>query len=427
MNSTLHRHHAASVVALAAWLLVACGSSAPPTTPTQGEWFGEHVSFHLEGGQLSGWSLQGTYCEVTGTEGSACMGLPSGAAGTTVALDGDSFEATFGDVRVRGTFVESEEAEGTWAVDASGCCAASGTWQAELIEALAPPDPEPGSGSGSGVTPDPGTGGVFTSAQKLCARWTDDRADLDEPFWTGDSASCTAGDIDGESRARVLRVVNLYRAVAGLEPVDLDEDYNALAQACSALMDANDTIEHMPPDTWDCYSYDGAKGASESNLATTPAVAAIDLYMGDTGNEDTMGHRRWILQNGLGPFGVGSTNEFSCLHVLGSRSVGPVPWTAWPPPGLFPIEAAFTLEPVGWSFHNHALESLENATVQVTNKGELLPVDTWPLAGGYGGSEALAFRPEGWSIQAGETYEVEIGGIASPVAYSVVVIDCGQP
>ena len=245
---------------------------------------------------------------------------------------------------------------------------------------MAEPDPGPGGGSGGTVVrPNPEVADVFTSAQALCERWTGDRANLDEPFWTGNPVGCDPGDIASEGRSRVLLQANLYRAIAGLPPVELDEEYNALAQACSLMMDANDALDHAPPDTWDCFTYEGAKGASESNLSTTPAVRAVDGYMGDSGNETTMGHRRWILQNGLGPFGVGSTDTFSCLHVLGSRSVGPTPWTAWPPPGLFPVQAAFTLEPVGWTFHNHALPTIGDAIVQVTKGGVPLDGDTWLL------------------------------------------------
>ena len=192
-------------------------------------------------------------------------------------------------------------------------------------------------------------------------------------------------------------------------------------------MDANNTIDHVPPETWECYSYEGAKGAGESNLATTPAVQAVDLYMGDNGNETTLGHRRWILQNGLGPFGVGSTDGFSCLHVLKSTSVDSVAWTSWPPEGRFPSSALFTLQPVGWSFHTHTHGSLEDAEVTVTQGGEVLPVDVWPLLGGYGGSEALAFNPSGWSPQAGVTYQVDVTGLTPPVSYTVEVVDCGTP
>jgi uncharacterized protein YkwD len=402
-----------------------CSDSAP--TPTEGDWRGEQAGFHLEGGVMSAWWVQGMYCEgadLSAVGGQTCVRVPSGTAGASVPVLGASFAANFGDLSVAGTFVSGQRVEGTWSLSAESCCSEQGLWSAELYAALPKPINEPDAGTTDDGTTPPDRPSTLSSAEAVCARWNSDRAELEEPTWSG-GGDCDPGDIDAEGRARVLRQVNLYRALAGLAPVELDEQYNVLAQACSALMDANQTIDHVPPDSWTCYSYDGSKGAGESNLATAPALAAIDLYMGDNGNETTMGHRRWILQNGLGPFGVGSTDQFSCLHVLGSHTVGPSPWTAWPPPGFFPIQVASTLTPVGWSFHNHALKTLEGASVQVTHDGETLPVDSWPLEGGYGGSEAIAFRPDGWSVQAGKTYTVTIDGIDAPVTYTVEVIDCG--
>ena len=63
----------------------------------------------------------------------------------------------------------------------------------------------------------------------------------------------------------------------------------------------------------------------------------------------------------------------------------------------------------------------------MTQGGEALSIDVWPLLGGYGGSEALAFSPSGWSPQAGVTYQVNVTGISPPVSYTVEVVDCDAP
>jgi uncharacterized protein YkwD len=401
-----------------------CTDASDSRAPIQGEWLGDQAGFHLENERLDGWWLQGMYCEVDDGP-SSCLATPTGVPTASAALVDDTFVLHLGDLTLSGSFLTREQVEGTWFIDAPGCCSANGVWSAVLIEALPEPvvlpdDEDPGDLTHT-VTPTPSV------PEDVCAHWSQERADLTEPNWQGNAVGCDEGEIDEDARARVLRQVNLYRALTGLPPVALDDEYNALAQACSALMDANDTIAHVPPEDWNCYTYEGAKGAGESNLATTPAVQAIDLYMGDTGNESTLGHRRWILQNGLGPFGIGSTDAFSCLHVLGSTSVDSVAWTAWPPAGNFPSDALFTLEPVGWSFHTHTHGPLETAEVTVTSGGEVLPVEVWPLEGGYGGSGAIAFRPIDWSPRANTAYQVDVTGISPPVTYVVEVVDCGAP
>ncbi len=412
-------------------LLSGCGSgSALSEGPVQGAWRGDQAAFQLEAGVLSGWWLQGMYCE--GSSPSPCLALPTGVPSASTELDGDAFTLTLGPFNLEGRFVTSERVEGQWSIEDPECCSSTGPWAAVLVEALPTPTPEldaheadaQGEDSGEApLTPLP-TPSAPTNEAEVCALWESERSDLREATWSGNSSTCDISDIDAEARERVLRQVNLYRALAGLPAFELDEAFNQLAQSCSVLMDANATIDHFPPDSWACFSDEGAKGASESNLATAPAVFAVDLYMEDTGNASTMGHRRWILQNGLGPIGVGSTNAFSCLHVLGSTSVDPVAWTAWPPPGAMPSAALFTIESVAWSFHTHIHSSLADAEVTVRAGAEELEVEVWPLAGGYGGSEALAFRPIDWSVEPGGTYEVHLTGIEPPVSYSVSFPRC---
>jgi hypothetical protein len=84
------------------------------------------------------------------------------------------------------------------------------------------------------------------------------------------------------------------------------------------MMDANNQLNHDPPNNWTCYSRTGTTRRN-SNISSTPGVLGVDLYMVDYGNETTMGHRRWILSNTLGPVGIGSTSEMSCLLVIGGQ------------------------------------------------------------------------------------------------------------
>jgi len=33
--------------------------------------------------------------------------------------------------------------------------------------------------------------------------------------------------------------------------------------------------------------------------------------------------------------------------------------------------------------------------------------------------------PQGWAVQAGKTYDVTLGNVSQPIAYSVTIVDCG--
>jgi hypothetical protein len=151
--------------------------------------------------------------------------------------------------------------------------------------------------------------------------------------------------------------------------------------------------------------------------------------MVDYGNETTMGHRRWLLSNTLGPVGIGSTSEMSCLFVIGGQGDAGAPWLAWPPPGLVPYDAMYvptigwsSVDEAGWSVQSDSID-VTNAQVTVTESGVNKPVAVNGLGDYYGSMYAVRFVPQGWSVEVGKTYDValSVGGIA----YSVTIVDCG--
>ena len=159
-----------------------------------------------------------------------------------------------------------------------------------------------------------------------------------------------------------------------------------------------------------------------------PMGYSVDLYMSDPGNETTLGHRRWILSNGLGPIGLGSTSEFSCMYVIGGSGNGNSPWTAWPPPGPVPYElmnlAWATLEETGWSIQSDSF-NLSNAAVTVTlDDGTDLPVTVTELGAWYGSQFAISMIPNGWVSEPGRTYDVHIEATGGVIDYSVELVDC---
>ncbi len=293
------------------------------------------------------------------------------------------------------------------------------------IDAGHPPPPPPGDAGGGGVkdsgppSSDPGS--------QVCARWRSDRQDMSEGAWSGNVAACNAGDIAANGRDNTIKLLNLYRYIAGLPGVTHDATLDAQGQQCALMMTANNALNHNPPTSWACYSQEGHDGAGQSNIASTPAVSAVDLYMADPGNDTTIGHRRWILSNSLGPVGIGSTDKYSCLHVFNGTGNANKPWTAWPPPGPFPsgaLHASFDqLDKTGWSIQSDNID-FANAVVTITDGGANMPVTTNVLGAWYGAQYAIRIVPNGWTSQKGHTYSVNVTGVSQPISYQVQIVDC---
>lgn len=300
--------------------------------------------------------------------------------------------------------------------------------------------------SGTGATEGPATTGETTGAGEttttttgepppdpaamVCQRWNADRADTAEGAWSGDAAGCQAGEVAAPGRENVRKLVNLYRALAGLPPVELDAGRSDKAQACALMMHANGALSHSPPMNWKCYSAAGAEAAGKSNISGGPGVSSVNAYMIDDGNATTFGHRRWILANSLGPIGAGSTSQFSCLWVIGGQGDAGAAWTAWPPAGIVPIEALHvpgypwaTVNDTGWTIQSDGID-VTKAQVTITEGGADRPVKLAPLLGGYGSQYAISWTPQGWTTAPGKTYAVQVSGVPQPFSYEVTVVQC---
>ena len=293
-----------------------------------------------------------------------------------------------------------------------------------------------GSTANAGMSGSAGAGGTSTdpgehSPEGTCARWNADRADMNEGTWDGDLASCDPGMISENAHDNALRLVNLYRWLADLPSVTTDAERDRKAQACALLMDANNKLSHDPPMDWTCWTQDAYDGASSSNISSGPGVGSVDGYMVDGGNEDTLGHRRWILSNSLGPIGLGSTGPMgaSCMQNLSGTGKAGKTWLAWPPPGPFPVQAVKpgrfggSLDDVGWSIQSDSVD-LGAGTLTITAGGADMPVTVAELPGGYGSKYALNIQPDGWTTTAGQTYTVTLSGASVPISYDVQVVDC---
>jgi len=365
----------------------------------------------------------------SGPPGSGGTSSVSTTVAPSSATDGGAVSTTGSSTTAPGT--TSSGAGGSGTTDGGTTTAASSTSAggAETTTGGGGSSAESTSGSttvGSGGTtmiPDEGD----RSVEGTCARWNADTAEMSEGTWSGSIASCDAGDISAEGRENALRLFNLYRWLADLPSVTTEADRNQKAQECALMMDANNTLSHEPPMSWTCYSDNGAEGARTSNISSGPGVSSVLLYLIDTGNESTMGHRRIILSNWLGPIGLGSTGDggASCMQNIGGTGDAGKEWMAWPPPGVFPIQAYSntwsTLTDTGWSIQSEDID-LSSSQVTVTSGGQNLGVTTTPLTGNYGSTNGIRVDLNGWDVEAGQTYSVSVSG--TDIAYDVAIVDC---
>lgn len=271
--------------------------------------------------------------------------------------------------------------------------------------------------------------GVLNSeVESICYRWSSDRADLSEGTWNGSVNTCDAGLHDPVAMDNALRLVNLFRWISGLSEVETLPTLNEKAQECSLILEAYDGLTHYPQENFSCYTEPGAQAAASSNISPYAGVYSVDLYMSDPGNSTTLGHRRWILSNSLGPIGLGSTTNYSCMLVIGGSGTDNASWTAWPPPGVVPFEltqlAWATLDETGWSVQSDSI-NLGNANVTITrDDGTNLPVVVTELAAYYGSQWAISMIPSGWEAEPGRAYDVHIEASGGVIDYAVDLVDC---
>jgi hypothetical protein len=270
------------------------------------------------------------------------------------------------------------------------------------------------------------------TADQVCRRWVCDRADMSEGVSTGDVASCAPGDLGPPGRLNALKLVNLYRFLAGMPAVTEDPTFDTDAQDCAIIQAANG-LSHTPATTATCYNATGAAASDRSSICGGQAVGCIDLYMDDSSNATgpNYGHRTWILANSLGPVGFGSvgsggrTMTASCFYQVGGSGKAGLAYVGWPPAGPVPLQAftATELDKSGWSLQSDTI-NLNSATATVVDGTTNQPVTVSTNLGSYGAKYAMGILPNGWTSQAGHSYTVTIGGTTTPISYTVQIVDC---
>ena len=215
--------------------------------------------------------------------------------------------------------------------------------------------------------------------------------------WTGSVDGCVIGEESQASLDATLRTINTLRSFAGLDPVTLDATANHRALAAALMMKAAGDLSHTPPPSWPCYSDEGAAGAARSNLALgTSGAGSMLAYLEDAGVEDTLGHRRWVIDPGAQTFGTGSTGTTNALQVfdLPSRTVPAGARVSWPPAGFVPWPWVFdTWSAALGGTSDQDDYSTGNAQVKVSLDGDPLDVkNVQTLPDNYGTGRTLSWQ-----------------------------------
>ena len=212
--------------------------------------------------------------------------------------------------------------------------------------------------------------------------------------WTGNINICDPGTISTLSLNNTLDRINYFRDLVGL-PSDIifDPILNQKCQESALMMEANGTVDHYPPTSWDCYTADGASAASYGNLAFgIHSSDAITGYIQDPGiNNYGVGHRRWLLYTRANTFGTGSSLWSNVTWVIDIPSFNApfYEFVAYPSEGFFPAPLVFDR----WSFSMPDAD-FSNTTISMTDEqGINIPLTIEP-AFANAGDNTIVWVPD---------------------------------
>lgn len=246
------------------------------------------------------------------------------------------------------------------------------------------------------------------SREEVCQRWQAERVSA-QPEWEatpGSDDPCDAGSVPPAAQDNGLRRTNLFRWLAGLEPVGLDAGRVQAQQECAALQSAMGRLDHHPDEGRPCYTAAAAGAAGSSNLAMGGGLAdSVDQFVRDD-RVTSLGHRRWVLNPGALETAFGYKSRYTCMYSFSDGRRHDVEWVAWPPPGFVPAdvargEASFV-----------AYGGTPTSFSVAVNGGPAEVVEHRALPGGYGGWGASAFA-----------YSLPSRGVWADGAELAVVVD----
>jgi len=233
-----------------------------------------------------------------------------------------------------------------------------------------------------------------TSAKKLYEDYyLASTSNLSDVAWTGDEPSCNAGGVPQNTKDKIFMRLAYFRKAAGLNNVVDEESVKSeKAQQAALMMHANGALNHFPPNSWKCFSESGKQAAVSSLLTSTNNASAIDSYIRDYGSENgPVGHRRWLLWPKLQEMGIGNTDRYNALWVLGNPGTPPVDapeFITWPPKGFVPKQVVYPR----WSFSIAMADFTETKITMKYKNGSPISIEIEELTGIYG-DNTIVWKP----------------------------------
>lgn len=251
-----------------------------------------------------------------------------------------------------------------------------------------------------------------------------------ESGWDGNTANCFPGGLPPVTIDKVLRRVNYFRRLVGLNSdLTWDTTHFAKCQEAALMMHANGALNHNPPNTWACFTPGGALAASKSNLSIGSSPSgSVTSCMQDNGSGNVdVGHRRWLLHSTKKQFSFGATSNAAVMYVIGTQAGNTQipPFIAYPSKGFFPRPLAFAR----WSF-GIPQAIFDNATVSMTDsQGNDINLTVISKSKTGYGDNTIVWEPQGIDPLATNDaeYSVTVSGIANATqttyTYKVVLVN----
>ncbi len=252
--------------------------------------------------------------------------------------------------------------------------------------------------------------------------------------WTGNEASCNSGDVSSDTRKKVVKRVNYYRALCGLPAtVTLNSSQNKSCQDAALIMMANNTLTHTPSSGMKCWTQAGYDAAKTGNIAigwgsaepdANHSINAVSGFIEDHGGgNEIVGHRAWLLHPALSAIGTGSVYDANhtyqnmqgaaanCIrwgnNLNGDPNSGPE-FIAYPPAAYIPSVLVFPR----WSFAI-ANADFSSAKVTVKSGSTTYPCNIIARVPQNGSNPAarLVWEPSGISITQDMDFSVTVSDI----------------
>ena len=256
------------------------------------------------------------------------------------------------------------------------------------------------------------------------------------------TAPYAPGKLDANTQKNALNMLNIVRFVAGIGEVSSLDDYAALAQASALVNSVNGELTHMPAqpkDMSDALFQTALQGSVQSNIGmgySDPACSVLYGYMHDSDpfNIQSVGHRRWCLNPAMNATGFGYVDNFTAMYAVDQNNSARMAGVAWPaqqmPVELFSSGAAWSFS-TGFEVNAGAI----HVTLSRERDHKVWNFDSASADGSFyvdnlicGTPGCIIFRPDDvGDYQAGDTFRVEITGLATYPDYTVQFFRSGFP